>query len=441
MIPKPRSPFAGRWYEAVRYEDGAWPLYRWDRNVQYLTKSLVHRRTPWTSADRDHAQRARDYLESCVFLGDEKPSNSKGISNLSEARLVLGGDLMWVRRGFERALSSGLRARIEAADVAIANLESPVVPELPVPTYTYETLRYNAPPTVLEAWQSPKPRVLSLCNNHALDQGLEGLARTREIVTRHGIHALGGTEEGDEGTSFVARGIRFAALGVTYGINHTPRSKNGLLAHPAGVPVARFGDPTSTPDFARLARQLEALGPADVRVLVAHWGFEYEYFPSELQREHARALFALGFDVIVGSSPHVLQPVEIVSIDGADPACPMQVVRPAEVSRGPSFGLVAWSLGNLCTIMPTLACRVGALVELDVRLGPSGSLRFAGLRAIPTVSARGLAGDWLAGATLSLDEVEDLTGRGEPCRASRWPCRAHAESVLGTLAQRRPDVR
>jgi hypothetical protein len=431
VIPKPRSPFAGRLYEHVRYENGAWPLYRWDRNARYLTKSLVHRRTPWTEADRDHAERARSYLEAGTYRRTIEGRTT---------RLVLGGDLMWVRRRFDAALSPLLRARIAAADVAFANLESPVVPERAVPTYTYETLRYNAPREVLDAWKSPNARVLSLCNNHALDQGLEGLRRTREVVRNEGIHALGGADSGDEGAAFRGGDLTFAALGVTYGINPGSRG-GGALVPPAGVPVVRFGDPSSPPDFARLARHLEALGPADVRVLVAHWGFEYEHFPGELQRAHARELLSMGFDVIVGSSPHVLQPVEIVSIDGADASCPLSVTRPTGLSQGPRFGLVAWSLGNLCTIMPTLPCRVGALVEIDLGLGASHDLRISDVRAVPTVSARGLAGDWLSGATLSLDEVEDLAARGEPCRAAEWRCREHAESILGSLARRRHDAR
>ena len=433
MIAPPRSRFGASLYESVRYENGAWPLYRWDRNVRYLTKSLLHRTTPWTLADHDHATRARAYLESGAFR--RTASGMLGPRTGRITRVLLGGDLMWVRRRFGEALSPALRARIEASDVAFVNLESPVVPSRRVPTYTYETLRYNAPPEVLHAWQSPKPRVLSLCNNHALDQGEDGLRTTREIVEAHGLRALGGTRAGEESTSFRAGDLTFAAVGVTYGINGLEVAGHARPT-PAGIPVIRFGDPRSKPDFARLSRHLAALPPADVRVLVAHWGFEYEHFPGELQRAHARELLALGFDVIVGSSPHVLQPIEIVSIDGADPSCPLSVTRPKALSRGPRFGLVAWSLGNLCTIMPTLACRVGALVEVDMALGGAGDLRFSDVRVVPTVSARGLSGDWLAGGTLSVSEVEDRAARGDVSRASGWPCRSHAESILGTIARR-----
>lgn len=424
MIPEPRHSRLSRAYEDLRYENGAWPLYRWDQNLRYLTKSLRHRTTPWSLACQVHALRMRTYIENGTW---RRPAMADG----SAVRVLFGGDLMWVRRNFDKALSRELCTQIAKADLAIVNLETPIDEQRPVPTYAYETLHYNADAGFLRPWQSRQPRIVSLCNNHALDQGLAGLRRTRGCALTHGLNVLGGCDGGQEGVRVETKGMRVAAVGVTYGINGAGPSGSGLAAYPDGIPVIRFGDPASPPDFARLAAILARLGPADVRILVAHWGFEYEYFPAELQREHARSLIQLGFDIIVGSSPHVLQPIDVVSIDGADSACPTQVVR----GGSPRFGLIAWSLGNLCTIMPTLACRVAALLEVELVIGPGGGLGFSHLRCTPTVSARGLGGDWLAGATMSLDEVDAHAARGIACRAAKWPCRAHAESILGSLAR------
>lgn len=410
-VPSPRPTLGplGALVERTRYEDGAWPLWRWDRNLRYLAKSVLHRATPWTDADRDHAERARAYLESGAW---KRPV-------ASPARVVLGGDLMWIRRGFAEALSPRLRERVAAADLACVNLESPMVPERPVPAYVYETLRYNCPRGYLDAWRSDRPRVVSLCNNHALDQGLDGLRRTREVVRAMGFAALGGPDAGDESADVSVCGLSVRATGVTYGIN------GSTAPHPAGVPVERFGSPGHRPDWSRYAGL--ASTQRDLHVLCAHWGFEYEYWPAAAQRADALRLVELGFDLIVGSSPHVLQPVEVVSIDGADPACPLQARR----GGSPRFGLVAWSLGNLATIMPTLACRVGAIVEVDVGRDASGAVAFSDLRAIPTVSARGLGRSWLDGATLSVGELEERQRRGD---APAWACREHARRTLGRLA-------
>lgn len=419
MIPPPRrEPF-----EAIRYEEGAWPLTRWDKNLRYIGKSLVHKRTPWTVADRLHAERARAYLEGRRWQRERRAGDRV-------LRCVLGGDLMWVRRGFGRVFSPGARGLLARADLRIVNLETPIVPERPVPTYTYETLHYNAPPEYLEALEGPGVSLVSLCNNHALDQGLEGLARTREVVARRGMVPLGGPSRGDElarvdvPAGAGAPPLSLEATAVTYGINHA--SGPG----PGGVPVSRIGGARA--DGARWAPRWPTAS-ADLRVLVPHWGYEYEYFTTEAQRQDALELVRGGCDLVVGSSPHVLQPIELVSIDGADPDCPLQVVR----GGPPRFGLIAWSLGNLATIMPTLACRVGALVEVDflVRegLAPSPSA----VRIHPTFSARGLH-DLAFGLRLGLDGATHLLAELElahPRARVFRRARAHAESILGRLAR------
>jgi len=389
-VPAPRSPPLGALYQGVRYENGRWPLWRWDRNVRYLVKSLVHRRTPWTCDDRRHHAAARAYLAGGAWRRSVRDPR----------RVLAGGDLMWIRQGFRDALAPPLAARVAAADLALVNLETPMVPERPVPRLVYETLHYNCPPDYLDAFRSDRPRVISLCNNHAIDQGVDGLRRTRETVLGLGLSALGGLHD-----------LSIGLTAMTYGVNHLEG------APPAGVPVERLGDPAHEPDWARLAALIDAArraGP-DLVVLLAHWGFEYEYWPASLQRVHALRLIELGVDVILGSSPHVLQPVEVISIDGADAACPTQAHR----GGPPRFGLIAWSLGNLATIMPTLPCRVGALLEIDLGRDARGVPAFGALHAVPTVSGRGLGAHWLDGATLpATDPSAEL---------------AHARAMLGPL--------
>ncbi len=103
---------------------------------------------------------------------------------------------MWIRSGFRDALAPALRARIAAADLALVNLETPMVPERPVPRLVYETLHYNSPPEYLDAWRGARACAVSLCNNHALDQGHDGLRRTRDVIEGLGLEAIGGVDPG-----------------------------------------------------------------------------------------------------------------------------------------------------------------------------------------------------------------------------------------------------
>lgn len=404
-----------RWFERIRYEDGAWPLWRLDQNLAYVCKSLAHRTEPWSDLDREHHEAARRQLDGGRWRRRlEHP-----------LRLCLGGDLMWIRDGWDAPFSPALASVIARSDVAIANLETPVDPASSVPKWTYETLHYNAPPAYLRPWTRARTAVLSLCNNHALDQGPDGLVRTHRAVEDAGVFAVGGPRA-DHAVKFVeAADARVAVTGTTYGINHLRG------APPAGIPVVQFGSDVRSTDWTSvesLVARARQLAP-DLVVLVAHWGFEYECWPGERQREAARRLVALGVDVVVGSSPHVLQPVELVSIDGADPDCPLQVTR----GGPPRLGLVAWSLGNLATIMPTLRCQTAALVEATFGRTAEGALTVCDLRAFATHAARGNGDTWLAARTLDLQTFRTR------CREDADAAHAIAKEALGnTLLEETP---
>ena len=122
----------------------------------------------------------------------------------------------------ERSLGTYLRrfrddAGLADADVAFANLETPVDPTRPVPRWVYETLHYNAPPDYLAAWEgTARHRVFSLCNNHALDQGAEGLERTRGTVLAFSQHrCVGGPRPEDAVAALEVDGVRMGIAAVT----------------------------------------------------------------------------------------------------------------------------------------------------------------------------------------------------------------------------------
>lgn len=387
--------------DEIRYEDGAWPLWRWDRNLRYLAKSLLHIRRPRSAADEDHYAAVHRYLaESDLTRG------------AADATITAVGDLMWIRSGFKDCLSAGVRAAL-AGEALFANLETPVDTAQPVPRLTYETLRYNAPQEYLHAFrETARWRVFSLCNNHALDQGPDGLVHTRWSVHQDRMHVcVGGSTAGNE-VAAVPATPRIGVFACTYGINHCKGEP------PAGIPVLRFGSTRHATDWERVARAVaaaRAAGP-DLVIAMPHWGFEYEYWPDEHVRAAAHQLVELGVDIVLGSSPHVLQPVEPVSIDGADPRCPTQIRR----GGPPRMGLIAYSLGNFLSIMPTLACRTGAVLRLGLRAA-AGAWGVSSVAVVPTFCGRRVGRErWLDAGVVTVDEA--------PAPAA---ARVHARAILG----------
>ncbi len=399
-------------YEEVRYEVGRWPLWRWDQNLRYIAKSFAHRPAPLSAQDGVHHRAMARYLGQTLRWPE---SAADGWS------CAAVGDLMWLRDGYRRFLSEDLQAGFAKQDMIFANLETPVDPSVPVKRWVYETLHYNAPTQYLDAWDCAggATRVFSLCNNHALDQGLVGLKATRaQVEQRAGFLAVGGAERGEAVRTFEHRGLKVAVIATTFGINGAPPA-----AVPDGVPVVAFGDPRAETDWemlGALVAQARAEDP-DWVVMMPHWGFEYEYWPDKAMRADAYRLIEMGVDIIVGSSPHVLQPVEVISVDGWDASSPVQLRRQ---SGRPRPGVIAYSLGNFASIIPTVACQTGGVLRMSLDRQTVTALSFE-----PTVCMRGLGQGWLDARVLTLDEY-----RRRPLKGRPWQLYAdHARTIMGPL--------
>lgn len=351
---------------AIRYEDGAWPLWRIDQSLRYVLRSLLHERRPRTSADQTY------YAEMQEYVSTLPRSSSEGIG------IKAAGDMMWIRTGFERFLAQDVREFLGKADLNFVNLETPIVPERKVPRWVYDTLIYNAPEAYLAHYLAATKgqNLVSICNNHAADQGPDGVTSTQRVIQKHGATCLGGSVEKDALQLLTVKGKKIAFIGSTYHINQFKRSEEHW---PGGVPVISFAE-TKAIDWARIESLIRRsqTEKADVIVFCPHWGYEYEYWPGEFQRKCAHRLIELGVDIILGTSPHVLQPVEVVSINGQDPACPVQLQRPGPRRRG----LICYSLGNFATIMPTIPCKTAGVLSFS--FGDEGVL---GLSFTPTYTA------------------------------------------------------
>lgn len=375
----------------IRHEEGLWSLLRTDKNIRYLLKSFRHEKAPATTADAEHFEKVYQDLDQVTL--DSKNSSSR------QVKLVAVGDLMWIRSGWNRFLSKNVLDRISDRDLRICNLETPICADRPVKKYTYETAYYNAPAEYLAPWKHPSARtVFSICNNHALDQKLDGIAKTRSaILSQSEFSCVGGPETTDSNCLVEISGIKVGVMGITYGINHS------RFGSPNGIPKSLFGSEMREPDWNRIFRsivELKARG-AELLVLSAHWGFEYEYYPEELQRKHAYRLIEMGIDLILGHSPHVLQPLELISVDGWRPNLATQVRRGGKARPA----VIAYSLGNFASVMPTLACRTGALLNLDFEIDSDRNLKLTKIDAIPTVSQVGSENSWLDLKVMSTKEL------------------------------------
>ena len=60
---------------------------------------------------------------------------------------------------------------------------------------------------------------------------------------------------------------------------------------------------------------------SDVQIVTMHWGTEYHTDVNNMQKEYAKLLNSLGVEVIIGTHPHVIEPVEWIRSDKQDTLC------------------------------------------------------------------------------------------------------------------------
>ncbi len=291
------------------------------------------------------------------------------LANGEAVTLAMGGDIMWIGRGWESYCSQGVRDFLHSFDAVVANLETPIMPSGRVPKpFLPDSFWFNSPPDLLDglARDGTSPfAALSIANNHALDMGDKGLLETMEILKSRDIGHSGATVGGKDGMVhvFERRFVRFGFYAATYGTNRPQhKTENVRLNVMAGiVPPLKMTDVDLSGAEAAIKEMTEK--QVDVRIISLHWGNEFELYPDPSLLPLSRALVAMGFDIVMGHHPHVVQPSEVVFVNcGTEGGSGCRIDTP---DGDPRKAIIHWSLGNFVTAMRTPLTRIGAVQQLS----------------------------------------------------------------------------
>jgi poly-gamma-glutamate synthesis protein (capsule biosynthesis protein) len=203
---------------------------------------------------------------------------------------------------------------ISGADISIANLE---VTHAGKPYKGYP--QFSAPPQLSEAVVDAGFNVIITANNHACDGGKKGILGTLDVLDKLGVKHTGtfrSQAERDKNYPLLVEknGFRVAILNYTYSTNGLSVKKPLLVNY--------IDSATMLKDFAK-ARKMGF----DYIICTMHWGDEYKDIPGDYQKKWEKFCYDQGADMVIGSHPHVLQPVEQKVLKGEEK-------------------LTAWSLGN-----------------------------------------------------------------------------------------------
>lgn len=231
--------------------------------------------------------------------------------NPPEVRIMVVGDIMMhtpvIYAGYEDGTNeydfsnmfTDMKPIFDEADLVIGNLETPLAgKEKGYSGYP----RFNAPDELAFALKEAGFDVLTTANNHSMDKNADGVVHTLDVLDANNLIHTGtfrSQEEKDKSLIIEVDGIKLGLISYTYGTN--------------GLPV-----PEDKPymvnllDLESIEEDVTRLKNNDVDYILAmiHFGYEYHRTQSEEQEKWTNDLFDLGVDFVLGSHPHVVQPMQ-----------------------------------------------------------------------------------------------------------------------------------
>lgn len=193
-----------------------------------------------------------------------------------------------------------VKEEIQAADIALVNQEIILGgPELGYSGYPMFNTAYELGDAIDDAGFD----VVLHATNHTMDKGRVGLMNCLNYWSDYhpDIKVLGANktqEEYEEVYIYEQDDMKIALLNYTYGLNGMPM--------PSDMPFAvdMMDEDKMSADIAK------AEAEADFTVVCIHWGNEYQTYASANQKMWSEFFLERGVDLIIGTHPHVIQPVE-----------------------------------------------------------------------------------------------------------------------------------
>lgn len=210
---------------------------------------------------------------------------------------------------------------ISNSDLAIGNLET----TLAGPKAKYSSFpKFNSPDELADAIKDSGVDIVSTINNHTYDRGSDGVYRTLDVLNSKDIEHVG-TQKNDEDENFLIKDVDGVKLGITaysYGqVYGSTTALNGLnIDYNDLNNLNIFNSSYVDIAFNEIKDTLDVMNnkESDLQVVILHWGDEYTRQPNEFQKELAKKLCDYGVDIIIGSHPHMVQPIEMIKSDEND---------------------------------------------------------------------------------------------------------------------------
>jgi len=242
----------------------------------------------------------RGFYEKSLALSAQNQNNST-------ATFLAVGDIMLSRNVASKIKTAGdpllpfsaMTDVFSGVNFSIANLESPFSGSDYIPPTG--SLVFNAPDENIKGLKQNKFKVVSLANNHALDQGVSGLERTLKFLDENGIRHIGAgmsLKDAWQPAIMDINGIKICFLAASYAsVNDGGKNINEYVAR-----IEDLENLTSSLSRSKMS--------CDFTVISMHAGIEYTRTPNQAQIDFAHAAIDAGADMVIGAHPHWTQTTE-----------------------------------------------------------------------------------------------------------------------------------
>lgn len=196
---------------------------------------------------------------------------------------------------------------------------------------------FNSPDEIGDTIVDLGFNVVGLANNHAFDKGEDAITYSVNYWKKYDNVITAGSylSESDRNDIkiYEKNGIKYAFLSYTTSLNGNKLNGKDFLVNMY--------------DKDKVKKDIEKVSSADLIIVAMHWGNEYTNEPTNSQREIAEYLSSLGVDLIIGTHPHVVQPITYIGDT-----------------------LVIYSLGNFISnqLVIDINPAIGLMVGLDISL-------------------------------------------------------------------------
>ena len=247
----------------------------------------------------------KHYEASLIAVGDYLIHSSV----YKDANRLANGD------GYDfKPMISYIKEIVSNYDIAYYNQETILGgSELGLSDYPTFNSPYEAGDAMLDAGFN----LVSLATNHTMDSGKKAVEnsckywQSKENVLTAGSYCS--EEERNKINIKEINNIKYTMLNYTYGTNGMPVA-NDYLVNVWPTYIDNINNPEKDTKYQAYKKQVKedidkVKDKVDFLIVAMHWGVEYTHEPTAYEKDMASYLASLGVNLIIGTHPHVIQPV------------------------------------------------------------------------------------------------------------------------------------